>query len=68
MKTEIVFNTPQEAVDYARQWNPKIQTVIEPALKNGDIKNRLALRFVMSFAGVEGYPVECLADMYNLPE
>lgn len=62
------FNSPEEAMEYAKDYNKEGWNLIIKEIEAGNIKNRFMLRFLMEFAGIQGYPVECLADKYNLPE
>lgn len=58
----------EKAIADARFYNPKGMEVIEAHLKHKEIKTRRDLHFFMGFIGVQGYPVEALADLYELPK
>lgn len=51
----------------ARFYNPEAMKKIEAACKTGEIKDYTTLAICMEFSGIQGYPVRCIAELYNIP-
>ena len=44
-----------------------VNELLQKSIADGSIRNRMQFRFQVSFAGVQGYPVEIWADRLGLP-
>ena len=66
MSYEIEFKSPNQAMKFAVEYNKHAVKVIIKAIKYKKIKNASQAEFLFSFAGINGYPVKCFCERYQL--